>query len=164
MTKGLGSGDLRTLTSGRSENWSKILGDMMANPQTFATGFGWELLYQRVGHRHGTHNVYIDYLYSLGLIGLCLYVAPFINSIALARRKVKEAAEEAAPFLIALVFGMTSFMVAMTFSNVYMAATYTWAMTGASLRLAVVGREPSPRGTPVPRTVASRPSLSRSRL
>jgi O-antigen ligase len=168
MTHGIESGDLKTLSSGRTENWSNVLGEMMANPLTFVTGFGWEVFYERVGYRHGTHNVYIDYLYSLGLVGLCLYVAPFISSITLARRTVKEAAAEVVPFLIALVFGLTSFMVAMAFSNVYMASMYVWGMTGALLRLAVAGREPSPSGTRVHRlpsdTVASRPNLSRSRL
>lgn len=146
MTKGVGSSDLRTLTSGRSENWSNILGQMMANPLTFVTGFGWEVFYEREGHRHGTHSVYIDQLYSLGFVGLLLYIAPFISSINLARRTVKEAAPEVVPYLIALVVSLPSLMIAMAFSNVYMAAVYAWAMTGTVLRLAVVGQEHSPKG------------------
>jgi O-Antigen ligase len=142
MSKGIGTGDIRTLSSGRNLLWGTALREMMGNPFTFVTGFGWEVYNQR--HGAGTHNVYIDYLYCLGLVGLSLFVAPFINSMTVARRTINDGVGEVVPFLIALIFGVAGIMVAMAFNAVEMASTYTWAWTGAVLRMAVLSRTPMP--------------------
>jgi O-antigen ligase len=142
MTWGWESGDTTTLTAGRSENWSNILGEMFEYPLTFITGFGWEAFFQTIGYHRATHSVYIDRLYNLGLIGLSLTLVLYFNSMAVARRALSSVAPDAAPFLMALVFGLAGFMISITFSDIE-AATYTWGCTGVALRLAFAGSQPA---------------------
>jgi hypothetical protein len=142
MTHGWDTGDTTTLTSGRSANWSNILGEMFDYPLTFITGFGWEAFYHSIGFHRATHSVYIDRLYNLGLIGLSLTLVLYFNSMAVARRALNGASQEVAPFLMALVFGLAGFMIAIMFSDIE-AATYTWGCTGIALRLAFAGGPPA---------------------
>jgi hypothetical protein len=142
MTHGLDTGDTTTMTSGRSQNWSNILGEMFDYPLTFITGFGWESFFHSIGYHRATHSVYVDRLYNLGIIGLSLTLVLYFNSMAVARRALNGAAAEIAPFLMALVFGLAGFMIALTFSDIE-AATYTWGCTGVALRLAFANRMPA---------------------
>jgi hypothetical protein len=135
MTHGLDTGDTTTMTSGRSQNWSNILAEMFEYPVTFLTGFGWEAFFHSVGSHRATHSVYVDRLYNLGLIGLTLTLVVYFNAIAVARRALHGASAEVAPFMMALVFALAGFMIAITFSDIE-AATYTWGCTGVALRLA----------------------------
>jgi O-antigen ligase len=137
LTTGISTGDVETMSSGRTAIWFAALREMANRPISFITGLGWEAYFQTIGHRYATHNVYLDRLYNLGTIGLALFVASFAGAITTARRGLRSAPEQAAPFLIATVIGMTSFMIAMTFSDIHAAATYVWAYTGLALRMAV---------------------------
>jgi O-antigen ligase len=134
---GIGTGNRFDLSSGRTMIWLTALGHMTESPVTFLTGFGWDA-YSQTGNRFATHNTYLSYLYNLGLIGLVLFVAIYSNSLATARRGLAVSSTEVAPFLFALVFGISAFMVAMIFGNMELPALYTWAFAGVTLRLALI--------------------------
>jgi O-antigen ligase len=144
VSTGISTGDLRTLSSGRSDIWSAALREMLEYPLTFVTGFGWEAYFQSIAPRLmvAMHSVYLDRLYNLGTIGLALFVISYASAIAIARRGLKFAPTEAGHFLIAAVIGMTSFMIAMAFSDIHGAALYVWAYMGLALRLAVASSVP----------------------
>jgi O-antigen ligase len=137
LSTGIATGNVETLSSGRTAFWTAALRSMAEYPLSFVTGLGWEEYYQGVGHHFATHSVYVDLLYNLGIIGLTLFVLSFVNAIAIARRGLRDAPEQAAPFLMAMVIGMTSFMIAMAFSDLELAAMFVWAFAGLGLRVAV---------------------------
>jgi O-antigen ligase len=142
LATGLATGDLETLSSGRSAIWGAAWREMAEYPLSFVTGLGWEAYYQTIGNRYATHSVYLDRLYNLGIVGLALFMASYVSAIAKARRALWNAPHEAAPFLMATVIGMTSFMIAMAFSDIHGAATYIWAFAGLAMRVAVTTSMP----------------------
>jgi hypothetical protein len=146
--QGLDSGDAKTLSSGRTVFWADALGQMLGYPLAFLTGFGWETFYQTLGHHYATHSVYVDVLYNLGMIGVVLLLLPFWNSISIARRALGPAQGAVQPYLLAFIFGMSSLVVAMAFSDIELAATYSWALGGVSLRLAMIAISTAPAETP----------------
>jgi O-antigen ligase len=81
--------------------------------------------------------MYLDRLYNLGIIGLTLFALSFVNAIAIARNALRRASTDAAPFLMATIIGMASFMIAMAFTDMEAAALYIWAYAGLALRIAV---------------------------
>ena len=142
LSTGLATGDVQTLSSGRTAFWSAALDTMAQHPLSFITGLGWEAYFQTIGHHYATHSVYVDRLYNLGSIGLALFVLCFANAMAIARRALRSASAQAAPFLMALVVGIISFMIAMAFADIEGAAPYVWACAGLGLRIAVSSPEP----------------------
>jgi hypothetical protein len=66
-----------------------------------------------------------------------LFTLSYAGAITVARRGLKYANNDTTPFLMAAAIGMTSFMIAMAFSDIHGAATYVWAFTGLALRIAV---------------------------
>ena len=139
---GLDTGSLETISSGRTTIWLKAYREMAAHPHSFITGLGWETYYQTGGHRYATHNVYLDRLYNLGLIGLALYVFTFANAATILRRGLANTHAEALPFQIATIIGLTAIVLAMSFADIEMATLYVWAFAGLALRVAI--SEPTP--------------------
>jgi O-antigen ligase len=114
---------------------------MADSPLSFVTGLGWETYFQTAGQRYATHNVYLDRLYNLGLIGVLLFTLSYASAIIIARNGIRHAPKEAVPYLMATVIGMLSFMVAMLFADLQGSASYVWAYTALALRIAVAGSE-----------------------
>jgi hypothetical protein len=137
ITKGVGSGSLQSLSSGRTAIWSAAWREMAEYPLSFITGMGWESYYQKSGYRFATHSVYLDRIYNLGIIGLGLYILPFLNTISTARRAIESAPTEVSAMLLATIMGLLSFMIAMAFSDIHGAALYVWAFCGLAMRIAV---------------------------
>lgn len=136
MTRGVTTGDVETLSSGRTAIWTAALREMADYPVSFISGLGWEAYFQTIGHRYATHSVYLDRFYNLGLIGLILFTYSFAGAAAIARRGLATAPTELAPpFIMATVIGIAAFMVAMAFSDIHGAALYVWAMVGVALRV-----------------------------
>ena len=134
---GLSTGDVETVSSGRSAIWGAALREMAEQPLSFIGGLGWEAYFSTGGYRLSTHSVYLDRLYNLGTIGLVLFLVSFVGVVAVTRRGLASAPKEAVPYLLATVIGMTSFVITMAFSDIFEAAPYVWAFTGLALRIAV---------------------------
>jgi O-antigen ligase len=135
LMTGFETGSAETVSSGRTAIWTSALQEMASVPISFVTGMGWEAYYQTIGHRLATHNVYLDRLYNLGLIGLTLFISLHIAAVFALRRGVPTADPEARPYIVSAIIGMISFMVAMLFTDLQGAATYMWAYVGLALRV-----------------------------
>lgn len=139
LSTGLDTGSLETISSGRTTIWLKAFREMADHPHSFITGLGWESYFQTIGHRYATHNVYLDRLYNLGMIGLVLYLLTFISAIWITRRGIERADDSTQPFLIATVTGLMAILFSMAFTDIESTTIYVWAFTGLALRIAVLG-------------------------
>jgi O-antigen ligase len=137
MSTGLQTGDLQNVSSGRTRIWMDALGDMADSPMSIITGLGWEAYFQSIGRRYATHNVFLDRLYNLGLIGLTLFTLSYVSAVFILRNAVARAPKEATPYLMATVIGMLALMASMLFADLQSAASYSWAYAGLALRIAV---------------------------
>jgi O-antigen ligase len=130
---GIGSMGMSEASSGRTDIWMQAINEMMANPVTLITGFGWNV-YSTMPTVFAMHNTYLDQWFNLGLLGVGVYV--FI--IYLTVKTAKQAAELAAPplraELIACVFGMLGLAVSVFFGNLYTSKPYIWMYVGLTMR------------------------------
>ena len=130
---GIGSMGMSEASSGRTDIWAQALGEMMANPVTLVTGFGWNV-YSTMPTIFAMHNTYLDQWFNLGLLG----VATYVYIIYVTVRTAKEAAMEAAPPLrtemMAYVVGMLGLAVSVFFGNLYTSKPYIWMYVGLTMR------------------------------
>ncbi len=72
------SGDLSSVTTGRSDIWIMYIKAMLKDFKVLFFGAGLEKILE-----HGTHNTYIEIVYAIGIIGLILYGFVLKSSIAI---------------------------------------------------------------------------------
>lgn len=134
---GIGSMGMSEASSGRTDIWAQALGEMMANPVTLVTGFGWNV-YSTMPTVFAMHNTYLDQWFNLGLLGVATYIYVYYISI----RTAKEAAlQTTAPLrteMMAFVFGMSGLAVSVFFGNLYTSKPYIWLYVGLTMRGAVL--------------------------
>ena len=148
-------GSAHVVSSGRTTIWRLALEPMIEYPWSFLTGFGF-FSYESSRFYHSTHNVYLSYLYNLGSIGLILFATVFARILATARLAIVHASVEYRPQMLALVFGLFSFLVAIFFSEYQSSGYLLWAYMGVGMRIATQARpgtvteEVRPIGLPAP--------------
>ena len=130
-------GGTHIATSGRSTLWTNALSAMAERPWSFITGFGFDAYEVSRTYYKASHNTYLTYLHNLGVIGLFLYVFIFARIVARAHSAVAEAAGEYRPHLIAMIFGLIAFLIAIFFSEYNTSAYLLWAYLGTAMRIAV---------------------------
>lgn len=130
-------GTAHVATSGRTSIWSNALASMMENPLSFISGYGFYSYDSDRSFRLATHNVYLSYLYNLGIIGLSLFLLMFARVLAAARTAVADSSGELRSQFVALVFGLLSFLVAIFFSDYQEAGYLLWAYVGITMRAAM---------------------------
>jgi putative inorganic carbon (HCO3(-)) transporter len=130
------SGNSFDASSGRTETWTRMFQDMVAQPITFITGFGWNV-YSYLGRPYISHNHYLGEWYELGLIGVGSYIYIFVRSVRYALQAAAVAEEQMRPHLIAFGFGIMGLAIAINFVNLFQAWAYVWAYAGLALRIAV---------------------------
>jgi hypothetical protein len=123
-------------TSGRNVIWSRLLNRMLDYPVTFVTGFGWFSYESSNYFGINTHNMYLTYLFNLGVIGVILYGTLVTNVIRAARAALDRSGPDATQWIIALIFGFTGLLISLFFLN-FSSWLFIWAYVGVSLRLAV---------------------------
>ncbi|HEY6924878.1 MAG TPA: O-antigen ligase family protein, partial [Steroidobacteraceae bacterium] len=113
---GIGTMGISEASSGRTDIWAQAVAEMMENPISLLTGFGWNV-YSTMPTTLVTHNTYLDQWFNLGLPGLLAYAFIYYNTI----RTAKQAAAVAMPplrgNLIAYAFGMLALAVTVFFVN-----------------------------------------------
>lgn len=130
-------GGTHIATSGRSTLWTNAINAMVEHPWSFVTGFGFDAYESSRGFYKASHNTYLTYLHNLGVIGLSLYIFIFLRILSTARSAIVEAPADYRPHLIALVFGLCGFLVAIFFSEYRTSAYLLWAYLGIAARIAV---------------------------
>jgi O-Antigen ligase len=133
---GIGSMGISEASSGRSDIWAAAFNEMMANPISLVTGFGWNV-YSTMPTIFAMHNTYLDQWFNLGLLGVFVYVFLEYYTIKTARRVAAHAGPPIQWDMIAYVFGMMAMSVAVMFSNLYTPKPYLWMYVGLVMRGAV---------------------------
>jgi O-antigen ligase len=134
---GVRSMGISEASSGRTDLWGMALNEMMANPISLLTGFGWNA-WSTMPTMFATHNTYLDQWFNLGLLGLFVYVFLEYYTIMTARRAVPQAEPVMRGDMLAYVFGMMAMSVGVTFSNLYTPKPYLWMYIGLVMRGALL--------------------------
>lgn len=156
-----GADDLKTVSSGRSENWTRLIEIQLKEPITFLFGYGWGMSMKLSDS--ATHNTYIEYLFDLGAIGLMMICGLFWSVVRTTRRGIDAVRGELQAELGAFLVGFLGLCVAIFFVNLFNPWWYIWAFCGLMMRLALeAGRtdtEAMSEAIParLPRTLAEPP-------
>lgn len=144
------------MSSGRTNVWSMTVGQMVSEPATLLTGFGWNVQEQRFVY--ATHNYYLNLWYNLGLFGLGAFVIILYQCVATARRAAQFASADMRRYMIAFVFGVLGMATAVFFTNLSKPWPYIWIYIGLTLRAAVEvldGAESASASAPQPLSAAA---------
>ena len=151
---GIGTMGMSEASSGRTDIWAQALAEMMANPISLVTGFGWNV-YSTMPTIFVMHNTYLDQWFNLGLPGLFAYVFIYYNTIRTAKRAAAAAVPPMRGEMIAYVFGMLALAVSVFFGNLYISKPYIYMYVGLVMRgaLFVLDKEAAaaPATAPAPR-------------
>lgn len=90
------SGDLSSVTTGRSDIWIAYIKEMLRSFRTLFFGAGLGENYE-----HGAHNTYIEMVYQTGLVGVVLYLFVFKSSVAI--KKLPKSVFYYVPILLLLI-------------------------------------------------------------
>lgn len=148
-------GSSHVATSGRSTIWANALAAMVENPLSFLTGFGFGSYESSRSHYAATHNMYLNYLYNLGSIGLLLFLTVFGRILTTARAVIAHATSEIRPYFVAMIFGLCAFLIAHFFGEYHGSGYLLWAYLGVVMRMAVQARSDA-ESEPLPDTGAGR--------
>ncbi len=146
------SGNVRTMSSGRTEIWADTIQRMLEQPISFVTGFGWDAYdYMRVAEAN-THNTYLNIIFNLGLPALLIYFVLVYNLFGTCRRALRTTDGIIRAHLIAFVFGFAALSASIFFVELYQPWIYIWAYVGLIMRLAIssirAGKMETGRRTP----------------
>lgn len=131
---GVSSGNLDEISSGRSVIWANVVAEMWERPSSIITGMGWDVYFQAVGHRYATHNIFLDRFYSLGLIGLILYVSAYWTALRLLLETRDLAEAPAARLRFASGLALVVFLISALFADLEIAEFFVYAFAGIGLR------------------------------
>ena len=135
---------------------------MMENPTSFVTGNGYNSYESSRGFYAATHNLYLNYLYNLGMIGLTLFLAIFIRILAISRQTLADADATTRPMLVALIFGLFAFLVSQMFQEYHATGVLLMATLGISMRVALETIRASTEGSEIIKNDRGRPELQES--
>ena len=96
MERFVKQGSLNNFTTGRSDTWVTYLKYIFVNPKVLLMGVG---LCSPILNEMGTHNLYIECLYFLGVIGSALYLATIVFALNIKKKELK--GKQGRSFLIA---------------------------------------------------------------
>ena len=151
---GIGSMGMSEASSGRTDIWAQALGEMMSNPVTLITGFGWNV-YSTMPTIFAMHNTYLDQWFNLGVLGVAVYVAILYQTISSAKRAAALTVPPLQRDMIAYVVGMMALAVTIFFGNLYTSKPYIWMYVGLTMRGVVLIldkiEQAAPASKPAPR-------------
>jgi hypothetical protein len=156
--------DLRTLSSGRTENWTMLIDILLKEPITFLFGYGWGMSTKLSDH--ATHNTYLEYLFDLGAIGVMLLCSLFWAVVRTLRRGIDVATGTIQAELGAFLVGFLALCVAIFFVNLFNPWLYIWAFCGLMMRFSLEASRatttvrPDSNPAPEPRKAPEPPSPS----
>jgi O-antigen ligase len=134
---GIGSMGMSEASSGRTDIWAQAMSEMMANPVTLLTGFGWNV-YTTMPTIFAMHNTYLDQWFNLGVLGVVVYVMILYQTITTAKRAAAQAIPPMRGDMTAYVFGMLALAVTVFFGNLYTSKPYIWMYVGLTMRGAIL--------------------------
>jgi hypothetical protein len=132
------SGNVATMSSGRTAIWTAAMQRMLEDPHSFLTGFGWDAWDLMRVKIYNTHNSYLNILFNLGFPALVLYLVLVYNLIAASRHALRYASGIIRINLMAFVFGFLSLSACLVFVELYGPWNFIWAYAGLIMRLSVL--------------------------
>ena len=129
------SGNVFDASSGRTFLWAAALEEMFARPMSLVAGFAWDSYRQLFDFRMAPHNSFLKILFELGLIGLVLLTITYANVIASVRKSLPSFDGVEKQLLIAFVFGLVSYLVAIFFVDIHSPWLFVWAFAGSAIRV-----------------------------
>lgn len=134
------------ISAGRTWIWAKAIDYQMDKPWTFITGNGWRSFTPLIGIP--AHSAYMNYLFTLGLIGLGLFLGIVRYLLVLSRRTYSMVSSVDERILIGgLVAGWFALVVAMSTGTIFKAWLFVWPFTGLCLRIAYCAVDQSREAT-----------------
>jgi len=143
--------DMAGVSAGRSEIWIAALSALSQHPMSYLVGNGWNMYdnMRLLGmYFYATHNTYLSFLFDLGLIGLCLYLALVFGVLRTARRGIAEMAPYQRTELAMFVIGFIGLLWAISFVNLYKPWLLIWTYIGLMMRLALSAPGSAPERVP----------------
>jgi O-antigen ligase len=124
--------DLRTVTAGRSMLLEIGWGLWQVSP---IIGHGWAAFSNLVGG--ATHNVYLEYLVNLGLIGFVLFILLWYRIVQYFLRTKAYCINKSQIIIInGLLAGVIGLLVAIMFVNLYKPWLFVWSFIGLGMAYA----------------------------
>ncbi len=130
-----GSSDIRTVSSGRTENWTHLIEAQLREPVTLVVGFGWGMAKKVMDN--AAHNTYLDVFFDLGIIGFMIFFSLLWGVIRVTRRAIDRATGDLQAELGAFLVGFLSLCFAIFFVNLFNPWLYIWAFCGLMMRIAI---------------------------
>lgn len=135
FTTGFSSGNITELSSGRSVIWEKIFSQMYNQPSSFIIGMGWDVYFQSIGHRYATHNIFIDRFYSLGLLGLLVYLFAYVSALKLLFKPSSVNSDFGNSIRISAGLSLIVLLIDAMFADLEISEFYIYAFVGMGLRV-----------------------------
>ena len=129
------SSNFDELSSGRTAIWRATILVQAENPLTFIYGNGWNS-HEHSGIWKSAHNMYLLYLYELGIIGLTLFIVLLASIVRQIRVLVMRTDGKERILMSGVAFGFFGVIVAIIFLDLYTPWFYIWSFLGMSLRIA----------------------------
>lgn len=120
-------------SSGRTQIWMEALRQMSDSRWAFVTGFGWRSF--EVLNPLSAHSEYMEYLFTLGVLGLVLMLFLRLYVIRAVVSSLPRLRPDARIIPLGFLFGFISVMFANVVGNLYGVGLYVWAFAGLTLSL-----------------------------
>lgn len=135
-------------SAGRFDIWDGALTIMKHNPGSFIWGNGWNSFFTTF---HGSpHNTYLNFWFTLGLIGLIIYLTIIYLVIQYCANSLKYYQGKSREFLVAFLFGLCALSVHLFFILPTNPWLFFWSLIGLNCKLAYLFylNEKAPAATP----------------
>jgi O-antigen ligase len=127
--------DMDRMSSGRSAIWKATVLVQAENPFTFVYGNGWNS-HEHSGIWKSAHNMYLLFLYELGIVGLSLFLVLLAMVVRQIRMLLMRTEGKERILMSGVAFGFFGVIVAIIFLDLYSPWFYIWSFLAMSLRIA----------------------------
>jgi O-antigen ligase len=127
--------NMSIMSSGRVGIWSNALEKLFDNPLNVFLGMGWNTFKQYFAY--APHNIYLNYLFELGIIGLLLVLIIFFKIFKISYKNLKNADSIELIVLVSFIFGYIALLISVFFVDLYKPWIFIWSYMGLVMRLAL---------------------------
>lgn len=128
--------DVNDISSGRLRIWSAALSRQMEMSISLFLGVGWDSYKQSGWFLYSPHNMYLNYYFELGIVGLALYFATLVKALRVVLAGIESANTFDRRFLMAFTIGLCSLLIYLMFAGLGAALLFMWAYIGLMVKLA----------------------------
>ena len=127
--------DLYRMSSGRTMIWSSALEKIFDSPINLFFGMGWNTFKQYF--TSAPHNIYLNYFFELGIIGVGLILYVFFKIFKLSTNALLFSSQYENLILTCFLFGYFAMLSSVFFVDLYQPWIFIWSYIGLVTRLAL---------------------------